>query len=445
MNSGGPPEPSRPPATPTSTPKIDRTAEEAAAAYKRIKEYVQEHPEEYETIIAKIEAEREKLRKTTYWDSVEVYLQQAKEKKDHKEREKRLDESLAKVTSIENNDPRYEQRAKIQDMFKEAHAAAGNLGDAAKAKVDDAEKAYERRYQDAGTAAASPLMQQARVLANQGKYDEALAALDAFPTSFSDCKVVEEIAKLRERIEEKKQAPTVTPTPTPPPQQMPEWMADLQRVFKALQTDTSEATFKDAVPVLEKALANIEVFEQAKILSPNQRFQIRCTSNYFMAIYLSQFKNDQDKAFAHMHEALRFGVGKESIDFIEKQALLANLRKDARYKAFLEKYTKKYVDTSRRWLGVVGCPIFPQGFSAMGFAADEGGFLVAGVIGEMVGEKLGLTGGDVVISFNGEKLPRVGAYTRLDELLEKTKPETDYALVVRKGSSGERVTLTVRW
>ncbi len=105
----------------------------------------------------------------------------------------RIDAFLAQIREAIAADTAFERRAEIQNMISAARKDAGARADKLKAE-------YEKGFEEACQRLADFAASEARRLAAQKKFDEALAKIEEYPAAFGSTRHAEALRKLRDEI-----------------------------------------------------------------------------------------------------------------------------------------------------------------------------------------------------------------------------------------------------
>jgi hypothetical protein len=436
-----PPPGPKPPGGNGEPTKVDVTRADpqkaAREAYESLRSFAAQKADDPDAVIARLMEEMPKLDGTPYKSEAEAMLREAQSKRDKKNLARSVEEILKKAAETEAADASYEKRYRILTWLGDARRMCASDAALTK-KVDDAEREYNRRYGEAARKAAQPILDRANTLSNQEKYDEAIAALDAFPYAFAETEAAREIARLKEDYRQKRDNARAT---------APTLWRTYDQARTACGNDQGEATWTQSAAKFEEVLRGLG--DRAKLqqqsITQQQFSEMGCGSYFFLACYHAHYKKDPEKALKLLQLSMARSLNLELIDRFPQ---LAELRKDPRCAALVTRYKKiqeigQRPAASRRMVGFQGQALEESECDALKFGKDQGGMKVVEVIAGGAGEKAGMKLEDVVLAFNGAKLGRVDPLGDLRLALEDAVDGKDYDLQILR--DGKPTTLKVRW
>jgi hypothetical protein len=328
------PKPAEPGAVSTEKKDEHKAAREALDA---LKAHRTSRPDDTEGLIAKAKAALATAERSPYEDTVRLILREEERKLETKKAESAVMDLLAKASKTAAGDPEFKKRTEIKQLFREARDAADKqAAHPLSLKVLDAERDYDAALEKASRDAAVKLGEKKEELLRQDKYDEAIALLDTYPATFRDTVEGRNVEAEKRRIRELKEMKETEPTVFNDYQRATQMMND----SNSKSEGENEKGYKESVDLYMKVFEELK--DRAKLqkqrMTQQQYGQIVAIGNYNVACYWSRFKKDVDKTCEFLEKSMEAGY--RDFAHMEKDTDLDNVRKDAKYKALIEKYRK---------------------------------------------------------------------------------------------------------
>jgi hypothetical protein len=304
---------------------------EAKAAFEALKDFREKNAANPQAVIDRVQLDLAKLAGSPYETDARMFLREAEAAREKRKLEETVDGLLAKARDEGAKDPEFRARERVKGIYKEARFPAEKHSPTLSLKVLSAEQEYDKAFEKATRDAADPLVNEAVRLADQQKFDEALAALDRYPQHFRDTtegrRVEEEKRRVRERKDQQDREAR---------QQI---ARDFQAAHAALQR-ADEAGYKEASELFLKILKDLDDPEKVKFarLSRGQVTDIRRNASYNIACWYSRFVKDQPNTLKYLE--LSFQNGWSDWKHFDADADLDTFRKDAAFKDLVGKYRK---------------------------------------------------------------------------------------------------------
>jgi len=254
LTGGEPAKPAPPPPPPvevSKTTRPDTTGDEAM----RTLENLASAGADPSAIMAECERLRPVLHGTKHAARLDAIVEQAAAAKRKLEARRGLE---AKVDT-------FRAEAEGDTTFIRAHAVASEaaalrelLGDAAdlKARVDEIVSAHRARFDKEAARLRDEVLGAAQALADAKKYDQAVAAVDAYPAAFRETPHWKELSAMRRAWEQLAGAP---PPPTDPPASTRPWHELADEAFghyKSRNYGKAKELYLEAMPLLPARAPN---------------------------------------------------------------------------------------------------------------------------------------------------------------------------------------------
>jgi len=326
--------------TPSTSPAPEIVAGDpqkaAREVYDKMREFAAANSSNHDAVIARVKQDLPKLTGTLFETDARSLLRERERSVGEAALSKSVDELSRKIVEAEKTDPLYTARPRVQGWLRDSRTACGDFTVLAR-RIDDLGGAYELRYQAAAVEHARVIVEKAQQLHRDGRFDEALAALDAWSHTFDDAPSVQEIRRVREEVNATKTA-----------QERERLTGSILRDFEKATTMMNNAdgssdpgkVYKESAELYIKTLDDLNKPDMVKQqnISAGQKKVVLETSHYNIACYYARFTKDVDKAVAHLEES--FKAGYKNWKHIEADTDLDLIRKMEKFKTLVGKYRK---------------------------------------------------------------------------------------------------------
>jgi len=402
----------------------------AREIYDKMREFAAANASNHDAVIARVKQDLPKLAGTIFETDARMLLRERERGLDETRFVKTVEELEKKVLETEKTDPLYTARPRVQGWIRDARATCADFNTLT-AKIDALARGYDLRFDAAAVEQATKVLNKARQLQADRKFDDALAALDAWPGSFDGTNSAELIKSCRDEINAAKRGAENDATT------VNVYNAAVNRLNGNLESQEAwEQSVKDFKKTLEDLKDTAKLQKQG--VDANTYRNMMIGSNFMLALYYSRWKNEMEPMLKHLEEAFKAGFGSfDELDKEPQKRLLENARKDPRYAKLVDRWK------NRKLIGVQGQPLTEEQCAQAKLAAGEGGLSIVKVMDPGVALKGGVEQGDFLLAFNGKKLGRAEPFNDLRVALEGVVAGKDYEVEVFRG--GARKKLKVRW